>query len=79
MKTAKLFIDGQEYCDLYYHFDNIKNAIDNELNNMDLTEFGQGAEIDFHVEDLDGNLIHEGVGYVEWNPSISLSFKERKQ
>ena len=57
MKTAKLFIDGQEYCDLYYHFDNIKNAIDNELNNMDLTEFGQGAEIDFHVEDLDGNLI----------------------
>ena len=77
MKTAKLFIDGQEYCDLNYQFENgIKNAIDDELSKMDLTEYGQGAEIELIVEDLDGNLIHEGVATVEWNPSLYISLKE---
>ena len=77
MKTAKLFIDGQEYCDLNYQFENgIKNAIDDELSKMDLTEYGQGAEIELIVEDLDGNLIHEGIATVEWNPSLYISLKE---
>ena len=76
MKTAKLFIDGQEYCDLNYQFENgIKNAIDDELSKMDLTEYGQGAEIELIVEDLDGNLIHEGIATVEWNPSLYISLK----
>ena len=80
MKTAKLFIDGQEYCDLNYQFENgIKNAIDDELSKMDLTEYGQGAEIELIVEDLDGNLIHEGVATVEWNPSLYISLKEPEQ
>ena len=80
MKTAKLFIDGQEYCDLNYQFENgIKNAIDDELSKMDLTEYGQGAEIELIVEDLDGNLIHEGIATVEWNPSLYISLKGSEQ
>ncbi len=80
MKTAKLFIDGQEYCDLNYQFENgIKNAIDDELSKMDLTEYGQGAEIELIVEDLDGNLIHEGIATVEWNPSLYISLKGPEQ
>lgn len=80
MKTAKLFIDGQEYCDLNYQFENgIKNAIDDELSKMDLTEYGQGAEIELIVEDLDGNLIHEGIATVEWNPSLYISLNGPEQ
>lgn len=80
MKTAKLFIDGQEYCDLNYQFENgIKNAIDDELSKMDLTEYGQGAEIELIVEDLDGNLIHEGIATVEWSPSLYISLKGPEQ
>lgn len=80
MKTAKLFIDGQEYCDLNYQFENgIKNAIDDELSKMDLTEYGQGAEIELIVEDLDGNLIHEGIATVKWNPSLYISLKGPEQ
>ena len=80
MKTAKLFIDGQEYCDLNYQFENgIKNAIDEELRSMDLTEYGQGDEIEFSDEDLDGNLIHEGIATVEWDPSLYISLKEPEQ
>ena len=80
MKKAKLFVHGQEYCDLNYRFENgIRKAIDNELSNLDLKEYGQGDEIGFCVEDLDGNLIYEGIAYVEWNPSLYINLKEPEQ
>ena len=80
MKTAKLFVHGSEYCDLNYPVESdIRAAIDNELSNMDLKEYGQSDEIDFSVDDLDGNLIYEGVAYVEWNPSLYISLKEPEQ
>ena len=51
MKTAKLFIDGDWYSDIFYMFDsNLANIVKIELDDIGVTDCEDGDWFEWHVE-----------------------------
>ena len=78
MKTAKLFIDGSEYCDIEYLNDRyFGHCVDlNMQNKFDLSEYNDGDSFEWHAENENGEIIISGIATVNLKPSVILEVND---
>ena len=78
MKTAKLFIDGSEYCDIEYLHDRyLGHCVDLNLQNkVDLSEYNDGDSFEWHTENESGDVLNSGVATVNFNPSVTIKVND---
>ena len=78
MKTAKLFIDGSEYCDIEYLHDRyFGHCVDLNLQNkVDLSEYNDGDSFEWHAENENGEIIISGIATVNLKPSVILEVND---
>ena len=74
MKTAKLFIDGSEYCDIEYSNDRyfghcVYLILQNEF---DLSEYNDGGSFEWHTENESGDVLNSGVATVNFNQILTI-------
>ena len=74
MKTAKLFIDGSEYCDIEYLNDRyFGHCVDLSLQNkVDLSEYNDGDFFDVSVINEEGKELIKGIGVVNIIKTVTL-------
>ena len=74
MKTAKLFIDGSEYCDIEYLHDRyLCDCVDLNLQDkIDLSEYNDGDFFDVSVINEEGKELIKGTGVVNIVKSVTL-------
>ena len=74
MKTAKLFIDGSEYCDIEYLHDRyLGHCVDLNLQDkIDLSEYNDGDSFEWHAENDHGEVIIRGMATVNFTPSVTV-------
>ena len=74
MKTAKLFIDGSEYCDIEYLNDRyFGHCVDLNLQNkVDLSEYNDGDFFDVSVINEEGKELIKGIGVVNIIKTVTL-------
>ena len=74
MKTAKLFIDGSEYCDIEYLHDRyFGHCVDLNLQNkFDLSEYNDGDFFDVSVINEEGKELIKGIGVVNIIKTVTL-------
>ena len=78
MKTAKLFIDGSEYCDIeYLNYRYFGHCVDLNLQNkVDLSEYNDGDSFEWHAENENGEIIISGIATVNLKPSVILEVND---
>ena len=76
MKTAKLFINGFEQYDIYYHESSIESCVNVSLNNMCLVEFNQDEEFEWHLENESGDIVISGMATVNYTPSVTIKVND---
>ena len=78
MKTAKLFIDGSEYCDIEYLDDRyFGHCVDLNLKNkVDLSEYNDGDSFEWHTENESGDVLNSGVATVNLKPSVTIKVND---
>ena len=78
MKTAKLFIDESEYCDIEYLNDRyFGRCVDLNLKNkVDLSEYNDGDSFEWHAENENGEIIISGIATVNLKPSVILEVND---
>ena len=78
MKTAKLFIDGSEYCDIEYLNDRyFGHCVDLNLQNkVDLSEYNDGDSFEWHAENENGEIIMSGIATVNLKLSVILEVND---
>ena len=74
MKTAKLVIDGSEYCDIEYLHDRyFGHCVDlNMQNKFDLSEYNDGDFFDVSVINEEGKELIKGIGVVNIIKTVTL-------
>ena len=74
MKTAKLFIDGSEYCDIEYLHDRyLGHCVDLNLQDkIDLSEYNDGDFFDVSVINEDGKELINGRCVVNIIKTVTL-------
>ena len=82
MKTAKLVIDGSEYCDIEYMHDRylgryLGNCVDLNLQDkIDLSEYNDGDSFEWHAENDNGEVIIRGMATVNFTPSVTVKVND---
>ena len=78
MKTAKLFIDGSEYCDIEYLHDRyLCDCVDLNLQDkIDLSEYNDGDFFEVSVINEEGKELIKGTGVVNIVKSVTLKVND---
>ena len=78
METAKLFIDGSEYCDIEYLHDRyFGNCVDLNLQDkIDLSEYNDGDFFEVSVINEEGKELIKGTGVVNIVKSVTLKVND---
>ena len=78
MKTAKLFIDGSEYCDIEYMHDRyLCDCVDLNLQDkIDLSEYNDGDFFEVSVINEEGKELIKGTGVVNIVKSVTLKVND---
>ena len=74
MKTAKLFVEGSEYCDIeYLNYRYLGHCVDLNLQSkVDLSEYNDGDSFEWHLENESGDIVISGMATVNYTPSVTI-------
>ena len=74
MKSAKLFIDGSECCDIEYLNDRyLGHCVDLNLQSkVDLSEYNDGDSFEWHLENESGDIVISGMATVNYTQSVTI-------
>ena len=76
MKTAKLFVEGSEYCDFWYDSNSMNANIKYRLDNISFYGYDHLDEFEWHVENENGEIIISGIAIVNLRPSVILEVND---